>query len=446
MAIPEAIARKVEAGERLTRAEGVALLRDGDLLELGALADSVRERLHPEGRRHLHRRPQHQLHEHLHRAVRVLRVLPRPALEGGLPPLEGAARAEDRGDDRAGRVADPAPGRPASRPRHRVLRGAVRVDEVHLSRRSGSTASARPRSSTSAACRTCRTEAALRRLVAAGLDSIPGGGAEVLSDRVREIIGIAKGTTADWLEVMEVAHGLGMKTTATMMFGHVETLEERDRPPRPPARPAGPHGRVHRLHRLDLPALEHGAGRGRADVVPVPAHAGRGARDARQLPERAGLLGHAGREDRPGLAALRRQRLRLPDDRGERGLRGGRALPADRGRDRPQHHGRGVRAQAARPCTTRSWAIRIAGRTRSRRCPRSRPPPRRSRASALFSQGGALTHHRGGRSRPPPDTPLATRRRRAAPPCSAVGLLRKRKSPGAWEAPGRERKDRTSRS
>ncbi|HEY8148480.1 MAG TPA: dehypoxanthine futalosine cyclase, partial [Vicinamibacteria bacterium] len=49
MAIAESIARKVAAGERLTPAEGVALLRDGDLLELGALADSVRERLHPEG-------------------------------------------------------------------------------------------------------------------------------------------------------------------------------------------------------------------------------------------------------------------------------------------------------------------------------------------------------------------------------------------------------------
>jgi cyclic dehypoxanthinyl futalosine synthase len=70
-------------------------------------------------------------------------------------------------------------------------------------------------------------EETLRRLVDAGLDSIPGGGAEVLSDRVRQIIGIAKGSTAEWLEVMEAAHGLGMKTTATMMFGHVETLEER---------------------------------------------------------------------------------------------------------------------------------------------------------------------------------------------------------------------------
>src|SRR4029450_9015590 len=49
MAIPESITRKVEAGERLTPAEGVPLLRDGDLIELGALADSVAARLHPEG-------------------------------------------------------------------------------------------------------------------------------------------------------------------------------------------------------------------------------------------------------------------------------------------------------------------------------------------------------------------------------------------------------------
>ena len=70
-------------------------------------------------------------------------------------------------------------------------------------------------------------EDTLRRLMAAGLDSIPGGGAEILSDRVRHVIGIAKGSTAEWLEVMETAHRLGMRTTATMMFGHVETLEER---------------------------------------------------------------------------------------------------------------------------------------------------------------------------------------------------------------------------
>lgn len=67
----------------------------------------------------------------------------------------------------------------------------------------------------------------LKRLISAGLDSIPGGGAEILVDRVRERIAPRKATAREWLEVMETAHGLGLKTTATMMFGHIETLEER---------------------------------------------------------------------------------------------------------------------------------------------------------------------------------------------------------------------------
>jgi cyclic dehypoxanthinyl futalosine synthase len=64
-------------------------------------------------------------------------------------------------------------------------------------------------------------------LKTAGLDSIPGGGAEVLSDRVRQMISPKKGSVRDWLQVMETAHGLGLRSTATMMFGHVETVEER---------------------------------------------------------------------------------------------------------------------------------------------------------------------------------------------------------------------------
>ncbi len=67
----------------------------------------------------------------------------------------------------------------------------------------------------------------LTRLKQAGLDSIPGGGAEILVDRVRKIISPKKCTTDEWLEVMELAHGMDIPTTATMMFGHVETLEER---------------------------------------------------------------------------------------------------------------------------------------------------------------------------------------------------------------------------
>ncbi len=67
----------------------------------------------------------------------------------------------------------------------------------------------------------------LERLIDAGLDSIPGGGAEILVDSVREKIAPRKATTAEWLSVMETAHKLGLKTTATMMFGHVETVEDR---------------------------------------------------------------------------------------------------------------------------------------------------------------------------------------------------------------------------
>jgi len=67
----------------------------------------------------------------------------------------------------------------------------------------------------------------LERLIASGLGSIPGGGAEILSNRVRQLTAPRKCTADQWLEVMEEAHNLGLRTTATMMFGHVETKEER---------------------------------------------------------------------------------------------------------------------------------------------------------------------------------------------------------------------------
>ncbi|MFZ5798595.1 MAG: cyclic dehypoxanthinyl futalosine synthase [Desulfobulbaceae bacterium] len=67
----------------------------------------------------------------------------------------------------------------------------------------------------------------LERLIAAGLDSIPGGGAEILSDRVRQRLAPRKCSADQWIAVMEEAHRLGLKTTATMMFGHIETMAER---------------------------------------------------------------------------------------------------------------------------------------------------------------------------------------------------------------------------
>jgi cyclic dehypoxanthinyl futalosine synthase len=62
---------------------------------------------------------------------------------------------------------------------------------------------------------------------AAGLGSIPGGGGEILVDRVRQRIAPLKAMSNDWLEVMDVAHRLGLFSSATMMFGHVETIEDR---------------------------------------------------------------------------------------------------------------------------------------------------------------------------------------------------------------------------
>jgi cyclic dehypoxanthinyl futalosine synthase len=70
-------------------------------------------------------------------------------------------------------------------------------------------------------------EQIIRDFVQAGLGSIPGGGGEILVDRVRQRIAPLKAMSDEWLNVMDVAHRLGLASTATMMFGHVETVEDR---------------------------------------------------------------------------------------------------------------------------------------------------------------------------------------------------------------------------
>jgi cyclic dehypoxanthinyl futalosine synthase len=67
----------------------------------------------------------------------------------------------------------------------------------------------------------------LLKLMEAGLDSLPGAGAEILSDRIRKILSPAKATSTEWLEVMKEAHKINLPTSATMMYGHIETVEER---------------------------------------------------------------------------------------------------------------------------------------------------------------------------------------------------------------------------
>lgn len=68
---------------------------------------------------------------------------------------------------------------------------------------------------------------ALLALKEAGMDSMPGPGAEILNDRVRRLISKGKCGAQEWLDIMHEAHKIGLTTTATMMFGHVETIQER---------------------------------------------------------------------------------------------------------------------------------------------------------------------------------------------------------------------------
>ncbi|MCC7408720.1 MAG: radical SAM protein [Phycisphaeraceae bacterium] len=72
-----------------------------------------------------------------------------------------------------------------------------------------------------------KLETIMRRLQAAGLDSIPGGGGEIFAEHVRRRIGIGKASADQWLAVMSTAHRLGMWTSATMMFGHIEGVMDR---------------------------------------------------------------------------------------------------------------------------------------------------------------------------------------------------------------------------
>ena len=137
----------------------------------------------------------------------------------------------------------------------------------------------------------------------AGLDTVPGAGGEILVDRVRKILAPGKDMADEWIDFMRTAHRLGIRTSSTMMYGSVETLEERvehlDRLRRSPGRDR----RLQLLHPMVVPA---GADRDEGDPeglgVRLPAHAGRGADLSRQHPLLPGLVGDAGAEDRPGRA------------------------------------------------------------------------------------------------------------------------------------------------
>lgn len=222
------VARKVRSGAPLSADEGVALYRHRSLIELGVLANEARERLHG-GRtyfnRNLHINPtnvcvaQCKLCSFSRRA---------PDAEGAfvLSVEDAVARLQARlqaGDaptevhlvgglheglplsyflDLLGALKAAAPGI--------NLKAFSAVEIFFFHRLYGMS-----------------VEEILGRLRSAGLDSLPGGGAEILSSRVRQAICPNKCSADQWLDVHRTAHRLGIRSNCTMMFGHLETIDER---------------------------------------------------------------------------------------------------------------------------------------------------------------------------------------------------------------------------
>ena len=255
------------------------------------------------GGRDLHRRPQHQLHQRLRLQCRFCAFYRAPGRRRGIPALQRGDRRRRSRRRWPRRHRRPDAGRAQPRPAARVLRGPAALPARAPSRRSTCTASRRRRSSSSPGHRSAavrdvdrapaRRPAWSRFPAAAPRSSPTRSASEVLAYQRRRP---RSGSTS-----CAPAHRLGMRTTATMMFGMGETLAAARRAPAARPRPAGRDRRLHRLHRLDLPGREHRRC-GDAEVSgdeylktlavspPLP----------RQHPEHPVALGHPGQEDRPG--------------------------------------------------------------------------------------------------------------------------------------------------
>lgn len=212
-------------GERLSAAEGVRLLREGSFFELGLAADAVRRRKHPKGvvtyivDRNVnytnvcttscrfcafYRPVGHPEGYVLSREVLGKKLQEvkdaggvQILLQGGLNP---DLRIEWYEDLFRWMKSEYGLGLHALSPEEIIH--ISQIEELSIRR-------------------------VLERLHAAGLDSVPGGGAEILVDRVRRKIAKAKCTSAEWLGVMRVAHQMGLRSSATMMYGTVDTPEDR---------------------------------------------------------------------------------------------------------------------------------------------------------------------------------------------------------------------------
>jgi aminodeoxyfutalosine synthase len=222
----DAIAEKVRAGQRLSFDEGVALFRHPDVVAVGQLANEVRERLHGD-RTYFNRNMRIEV---TNVCVASCLFCSFAKLEEGAPGAHTMTLAEAWRELEV-RMDDPPaeihivnglhPGLPFSY-YEELLAGFKRIKpdvhmkcftavEIHFFARHYGMSYAD----------------VLERLRRAGLDSLPGGGAEIFHPEVRSRISHDKATAEEYLEVHRSAHRLGMRTNATMLYGHIETFEHR---------------------------------------------------------------------------------------------------------------------------------------------------------------------------------------------------------------------------
>jgi aminodeoxyfutalosine synthase len=219
------IFEKVAAGARLSREDGLALFESADLLGVGALAQMVRERLH--GRRAFYIYNQHVNYSNICVNGCKFCAFSRKAGEPGAYEMsleEIFARVEARLHEPITEVhivGGCHPDLPFSFYLE-MLRGIKRLrPEAHLQ---AFTAVEVAHLADKAGLAVADTLLALKE---AGLGSLPGGGAEVFSPRIRQNLCPEKLSPEGWLEVAQTAHRLGINSNATMLYGHLETLEER---------------------------------------------------------------------------------------------------------------------------------------------------------------------------------------------------------------------------
>lgn len=216
---------KAMAGERLTPEEGLDILENAELLALGAAAAAVRKRQHPENTvtfivdRNINYtnvcrcrcrfcafyRDTEDPDAYVITEEELFGKIEETVAAGGTELLIQGGLHPGLGLDYYLKMLR------SIKERFTIHIHSFSPPEIaHMARKSGKT-----------------TAGVLSALKEAGLDSLPGGGAEILTNRVRRAISPNKITWEEWMEVMHQAHRLGMKTTATMMFGHLETPEER---------------------------------------------------------------------------------------------------------------------------------------------------------------------------------------------------------------------------